>query len=961
MKVQEYETYWSYRSQDPNYGNGLFNIPLSAAETAAYTQYYTAQANYQTITGVDATSNTISFANAHGFTTGQAVIYTTGGDNALAIEDGGSLVDGATYYVIATADPTKLQLATNQANALAGVAINLAADPGIAQTQGLKLANSADIATYVQNALTTLTNARDQEYRTLDAEYGSLGSSFNASWVDPASPHDFLSATEEAAIRASVKVWTPDELLYAFGAGLLKPITDTQVTDESPNITGHNVTIITNQGGVGVSDGVQIINIPAGGAATLSTDDQVALTAAERADVTYVGISSTAQVNFTTSTTSGGTITRTDGGSWITDGFQAGMSIQINGSFVAVDPVNQPGKYLDTNAPANATQPGKYYVIQSVTASTITLSPLSGALSMVITSNESGKNITVSQLIDPTAPSTSAHISKILIDLRDDINLDITGDIDITAGANVYIGAGLLANDFYIDHIDAGQTVRVKSRGGIYNVATSGTNIVSEGLILEAAASGIGTSIDPLTIVLDNPTSPPSLATLVARAYSDIYVTAPSGNINVESVYSAAGGVYLTSQTGSILDGLNNSFTKIMANQVELSAPNGSVGVAGDSLAEENSGTLKVTAKQDVRIAENSANMMVDSITSLQGTVELTANLSILNAHAPSDTSPDVTGESVVLISLLGNIGATGNDIYVITDNTTATPGTLTSSSYGDTHIIKSTGDLYLNTVSTIAGTAFISTPAGSILNGSATGENIESGATYLFASLDIGSESKPLRTTGGSSTAKIQGKATTGSVWVMNTGAMEVGGVVDDPQGFTAGGEISMTTGSPLEFSQSMTAPIIYLQALDTPGETNTITVDSGATITSTNTLGIDMYLIAGNDVVLKAGSKLVSATGVQILVGGNITVEAGALVNASGNILLKGSDSETVLLFPVSTPHPGVGSIITINGDLVAPVVNIYGGNDADTITISKVDSMTNIYGGGGDDQITVNQIPS
>ncbi len=142
-------------------------------------------------------------------------------------------------------------------------------------------------------------------------------------------------------------------------------------------------------------------------------------------------------------------------------------------------------------------------------------------------------------------------------------------------------------------------------------------------MILEAATGSIGTSLKPLTIELDNPTSPPSLATLVARASSDIYITAPTGNINVESIYSASGGVYLTSQNGSILDGLDNSFTKIMANHIELSAPNGSVGASGDLLAEENSGTLKVTAKQDVRIAENSGNMMVDSITSLQGTVEL--------------------------------------------------------------------------------------------------------------------------------------------------------------------------------------------------------------------------------------------------------------------------------------------------------------------------------------------------
>ncbi len=103
--------------------------------------------------------------------------------------------------------------------------------------------------------------------------------------------------------------------------------------------------------------------------------------------------------------------------------------------------------------------------------------------------------------------------------------------------------------------------------------------------------------------------------------------------------------------------------------------------------------------------------------------------------------------------------------------------------------------------------------------------------------------------------------------------------------------GRISMTTGSPLEFSDSMTAPIIYLRALHTPGETNTITVDSGVTITSYQHIGYSTCMsLPAMMWCSKPASHLVSATGVQILAGNNITVEASAHVNASGNILTQG-----------------------------------------------------------------------
>lgn len=69
--------------------------------------------------------NTIDLGGNYQLVTGNEVIYRTGGGSAIAIGGGQRLVEGRTYFVIATADPNKIRLAASAADAAAGNALTL--------------------------------------------------------------------------------------------------------------------------------------------------------------------------------------------------------------------------------------------------------------------------------------------------------------------------------------------------------------------------------------------------------------------------------------------------------------------------------------------------------------------------------------------------------------------------------------------------------------------------------------------------------------------------------------------------------------------------------------------------------------------------------------------------------------------------------------------------------------------
>jgi len=333
----------------------------------------------------------------------------------------------------------------------------------LGQSQGL---SGSDLTTYIQNALTTLRNSRQDQYDNLKTQYASLTTTFDPDY------HYTATDAEIATITASVKVWTEDQLLNLISSSILKTITDTTLNVEAPNIIARNVTIIVSNS-VGTNNpSATLIDLTSRPTPIVFTADELAqLSAAEASDITFLAaLPISTEVNFSSSAS---TIYRTDGSSWSGAGFAAGDYIMIAGSL------------------NNDTNPGQYYKIASIDGAVMTLADAT-------LYKESYSQVSVAPVV--VDPSTSAaSIKAIQIWQRDDINFDLTGTINISAVGNVYIGSGQQDNDLKIEHINTTGNVRVKSVKGILNQAYDGlANITSAGeVILEAADGGIGTRNDP--------------------------------------------------------------------------------------------------------------------------------------------------------------------------------------------------------------------------------------------------------------------------------------------------------------------------------------------------------------------------------------------------------------------------------------------------------------------------------
>ena len=164
--------------------------------------------------------------------------------------------------------------------------------------------------------------------------------------------------------------------------------------------------------------------------------------------------------------------------------------------------------------------------------------------------------------------------------------------------------------------------------------------------------------------------------------------------------------------------------------------------------------------------------------------------------------TPAVTGETIVLSadSTSGSIGAATNPLEIdAPDHKT----TLTSSSGQNTYITQPQGDLGLDTVTVSnGGTAFISAPAGNIVNsGDPDGQNILAGKTFLFASGNIGTASLPITTVVGT----VGGQSTTGDLWLENMGALVIGASDGNGPAIQSGGTVNILAHSPVEVTQDI------------------------------------------------------------------------------------------------------------------------------------------------------------
>ncbi len=747
---------------------------------------------------------------------------------------------------------------------------------------------------YVQDAITTLENARTQQYRTLNATFAAYDrGGHDAGDLTQTQVTDFvytLTTEENDALVASIKIWTEEELLNTIGAGLMKQVTDTQTTIELNNIIGRKVTITTADGGVGSFTDAISIDVTAR-PLQLTHDERVALAAAERTQVNFIaGAVVSGTMNFARDASGGDSITRTDGNSWIDDGYQVGLMLRIAGNTT------------------NVTE-GAMVEIISVTTNTLTVTHRDSSV------DETGISATITPIAnDPNA--AGVVIRKIEIAQRDDVNIHASGDLRVIAAGPVFIGS---ENDFSVEYIETTGVLALKTAGGISNTHADQAvaMIKSDDLVLEAAQGAIGSATIPIRL------NSILAASLTARALGGVYLFEQSGNINVDSVYSRSGAIVLTAIDGSILDNLGGSLNNLKSGlDITLSATEGSIGTSSAPLKTDHASAATISAistSHGIYLWETFGDMRVGSIDAPNGDVSLRSHLSIIGTNGPTR---DVRGNSVTLHADLGGIGAAGDELQI--DSSYEADGLVTTTSmFGNTYVTELLGDLRLATTSTgSTATAFISALSGRIVNRLASVDdmNILSGNVYLFASQDIGEDARPITTT----ISNVEGKSTSGSTFLTNTGELIVGGVVSgsDP-GMQSGGKVRLVAKSPVVVTEDIiSATDILIVATEKEAAGDDITVADGVSIHST---GGTVRLQAGDDIRTGVGSSI---TAFQLLE------------------IIGGFDN-----------FGDVGSVIQIAGSLTAPFIWITGSDQDDNISLTDdavTHGITVIQGAGGADMI-------
>jgi hypothetical protein len=232
-----------------------------------------------------------------------------------------------------------------------------------------------------------------------------------------------------------------------------------------------------------------------------------------------------------------------------------------------------------------------------------------------------------------------------------------------------------------------------------------------------------------------------------------------------------------------------------------------------------------------------------------------------------------------------GNTGGIGTSLLPVVIDLAPTALLEEANAELSVYLKESSGDL--NLVSAFSATGDVDlTAGGSILNGNTFNDmNVDGIGAVLTAGDDIGSSTSPILTTIGG----LQAEATTGSIWLVNNGALTI-------QTVQAGGTVNITAMSPITIAKSLSAV-------------------GNITLTSTHDASRgDMVAASGGSIDSSAGSVFLQA-------GDNFTQDTGDSIQAAGSITITGDYGNL----------SGTGSQITLSGLIGAPsvVINADGAS--------------------------------
>ena len=896
-RQQEYFTYWQFRHRQADGGaayDASFVVTLSDTELAYVrdTLHYTADeittlvntrtAEYHTL---NATYGGLgAFNAAFTYVPTQAEIDAVKGSihlwtaNELLTKFGSGLIKDVTNTVVVVKAPN-----------IVGRSINVTTAGSIGTTAAARVIDVASVPLTISDAdKITLAAAERPDVQYLAAAPITTSALFDAAsqTITRTDGGDWIAGGLKAGMQLAVESGDGSVLHSATGSTVFyKVLAVTQTT-------------ITVDGNV----------LPVGNE---TANNAVFLAIVPDPTFAATGVTTTAPVVFKPSSfATAGSIARTDGGSFVADGFVAGELLRVQGS-------------AGNTSPAITS-----YTIAAVTDGVITL-----IASDPLVAETDPLGVT---LIAGVIPS----ITTVRVAQNAPITVTSTGQLDATAGSFILINS---AQSLTLDHVAAGNDgtgadIRIKDTSSLLGTANTAGNIRGRFVVLEAATGGVGSEATPVTVV-----SPVIDGTVTVRAQDSVYLRGlrvgnTSGDLAIETVYSAAGDVSLQA-VGSIFDALDTEFTKIKGRDIVLSAAQGVIGGPGNHgtnyIDIEASGSVTAHAFSDIDLSQTIGNMRVNWIASVIGNIDLRASGSILRAAAPGTGAPnpeqpgaDISGRSVTLTSRTGGIGTADNPLETFAGANAPDSATLSASSkLLNIYLLQVFGDVRLGSISTGAGqTAFVTATEGSIFNGAAPGtENVLSGITQLFARDNIGTAASHISTQVG----LIEAQSTTGSTFIDNLGGLTVGNALTAAaQGLKAAGTVLISASSPVTLNKSIQAGGDILVVAKDDGKKP----DPGDKSVIGDSIVVSATDLSGKPLVLQASGTIRLLAGADVILPSGATLQANAVdIEGDWQGDLNGN------LTGQANIYPGIASHIVLAGTIKAPSISVNGGVNQDLITVT------------------------
>ncbi len=473
-----------------------------------------------------------------------------------------------------------------------------------------------------------------------------------------------------------------------------------------------------------------------------------------------------------------------------------------------------------------------------------------------------------------------------ILTATDDVTITVgdVGHIALTAAGSV----GTALDPFDITLI----------RGQIMPDGTAGT--MPAELIVDATTAHIGLTGINTTQAAYNPLQSVSGIALTAQTTGDFNLDIAGSYIrDIDGVDWLADGTYtvmdIASATGDVtIEGLNAS--PVSETNIDFGLLNLPVGWQ--------------TVNQWIINTGNVGTMNASAGTAR---IDVTGTIRDLD----NDADREITANRIELVA--ASVGTFANNLQI--DAT----GAFDADTTGDIYVTDVAGDLALDTVSSTAGLVGLVTTAGDITGIAATSD-LTALRAYLISAGNVG----PLETQIG-----LLDFQAAGDVTITNTGGLQIDQIAS-LSGANAGGNIDITTLSPLVIATNMTGNNITLTATEGPGDDDDITIGAFINVTA----GSDLTMNAGDDIILSQWSNSSAV--------GTATVNAGNSISLQSNAALSGLDAAD--LDAIDDISMGVGSSILSNGlitlDSDANISMALGaviGSLGDNVALDAIGSIT------------------